>query len=235
MIKVLVALFFLGLNGYVYWYMGNQEVLPPRVAFSEFPNRLEGWQCDERDVLPREVLDNLRREGVHGRAVPPPGVGAQQRLDQQHIVPWSALDIWFDATCRDLRRVVSGGRGAANDPVASKRAAPPNALAWPSEVQEDFLRARFLTSRPSPENLKQALAAFESLSERFPRSVILQEELGRTRLLLGGRKLSDFSARSKPLPTAPLPSTRARPGAFVARSGRALPSPRFRERADPLE
>lgn len=107
------------------------------------------------------------------------------------IVPWSALDTWFDATCHDLRRVASGDRGI-DDPFAAKRAEQPNALTLPSEVQEDFLRARFLTSQPSPENLKQALAALESLSERFPRASILHEELGRTRLLLGGKKLSDF-------------------------------------------
>lgn len=60
MAKLLVALLFLGLNGYVYWYMGNEEVIPPRTSFAEFPNALGEWTCSERDVLEPEILNNLK-------------------------------------------------------------------------------------------------------------------------------------------------------------------------------
>ena len=60
MVKLVVALFFLGLNGYVYWYMGNDEVIPARTSFAEFPNVLGDWKCDERDVLEPEILNNLK-------------------------------------------------------------------------------------------------------------------------------------------------------------------------------
>ena len=60
MTKLVVALLFLGLNGYVYWYMGNEEVIPPRTSFAEFPNDLGDWTCGERDVLDQAILDNLK-------------------------------------------------------------------------------------------------------------------------------------------------------------------------------
>ncbi len=60
MTKLLVALFFLGLNGYVYWFMGSEEVTPPRHAFAEFPNQLGDWKCAQRDVLDDEILNNLK-------------------------------------------------------------------------------------------------------------------------------------------------------------------------------
>lgn len=60
MTKLIVALFFLGLNGYVYWYMGNEEVIPPRVAFEEFPNQIDDWKCGTRDVLDDAILNNLK-------------------------------------------------------------------------------------------------------------------------------------------------------------------------------
>lgn len=60
MLKLVVALFFLGLNGYVYWYMGNDEVIPARTSFAAFPNVLGDWKCDQRDVLEPEILSNLK-------------------------------------------------------------------------------------------------------------------------------------------------------------------------------
>jgi len=60
MTKLIVALLFLGLNGYVYWYMGNEEVTPPRSAFAAFPDDLGDWKCDQRDVLDKAILDNLK-------------------------------------------------------------------------------------------------------------------------------------------------------------------------------
>jgi EpsI family protein len=60
MTKLLVALLFLGMNGYVYWYMGSNEVLPARTSFATFPNQLGDWKCVERDVLDDAIIDNLK-------------------------------------------------------------------------------------------------------------------------------------------------------------------------------
>lgn len=60
MTKLAVALLFLGLNAYVYWYMGNEEVLPPRVAFERFPATVGEWRCQQRESLDRAVIDNLK-------------------------------------------------------------------------------------------------------------------------------------------------------------------------------
>ncbi len=60
MTKLIVALFFLGLNGYVFWYMGNDEVIPARNSFVEFPNDLGEWRCGEREILDKEILNNLK-------------------------------------------------------------------------------------------------------------------------------------------------------------------------------
>ncbi|MEZ4333564.1 MAG: EpsI family protein [Myxococcota bacterium] len=60
MTKLAVALLFLGLNGYVYWYMGSGEVIPPRAPFSKFPDTIGDWQCEEREALDPAVIDNLK-------------------------------------------------------------------------------------------------------------------------------------------------------------------------------
>ncbi len=57
--KIAAALVFLALNGYVYWFLGSEEVIPPREAFSIFPNEVEDWRCIGRETLDPEVIDNL--------------------------------------------------------------------------------------------------------------------------------------------------------------------------------
>jgi EpsI family protein len=59
MSKFLVAFVILGLNAYVYWYMGSDEVIPPREHFSEFPNEFGNWRCYEREVLDEKIVSNL--------------------------------------------------------------------------------------------------------------------------------------------------------------------------------
>lgn len=114
MIKLLVAFFFLGLNGYVYWYMGNLEVIPPRVEFIEFPNDFEGWHCGKRDVLDREVIDNLQVTdylscnfsspnepvpvhlyvGYHKRQTRDPNTGVVAAIHPpEHCLPGSGWDV----------------------------------------------------------------------------------------------------------------------------------------------
>jgi EpsI family protein len=59
MFKFLAAFTILSLNMYVYWYMGSEEVIPPRSPFAEFPNRLGDWHCDQRDSIDDKTLSNL--------------------------------------------------------------------------------------------------------------------------------------------------------------------------------
>lgn len=60
MTKFVAALLFLAMNGYVYWYLGNEEVIPPRTHFVEFPDRIDGWQCSFRETIEEKILNNLR-------------------------------------------------------------------------------------------------------------------------------------------------------------------------------
>jgi len=54
-----VAFLVLAMNAYVYWYMGSDEVIPPREHFSEFPDQFGSWRCYEREVLDKEIVSNL--------------------------------------------------------------------------------------------------------------------------------------------------------------------------------
>ena len=58
--KIAVALLLLALNGYVYWYLGSAEVVPPREQFSLFPDAIEDWRCSYRETLDDKTLNNLR-------------------------------------------------------------------------------------------------------------------------------------------------------------------------------
>ena len=60
MVKFLAAFVFLGLNAYVYWFLGSDEVIPPRTDFIAFPDDLDGWQCRSRETLDDKTLSNLR-------------------------------------------------------------------------------------------------------------------------------------------------------------------------------
>ena len=60
MFKFIAAFIILGLNGYVYWYMGSEEILPPRSQFAEFPNQFGDWRCLNRETMDDAILANLR-------------------------------------------------------------------------------------------------------------------------------------------------------------------------------
>lgn len=60
MFKFLAAFVILGLNAYVYWYMGRDEIIPPRVEFSQFPDQFGDWRCYNRDEIPEEIIANLQ-------------------------------------------------------------------------------------------------------------------------------------------------------------------------------
>jgi len=60
MFKFLAAFVILFLNTYVYWYMGSEEVIPPRSLFAEFPDELGDWRCTNRETMDDKILANLR-------------------------------------------------------------------------------------------------------------------------------------------------------------------------------
>lgn len=59
MIKILVALLFVGFNFYIYNYMATTEIHPPRTDFERFPLQLGSWTCPRREVMEQKVIDNL--------------------------------------------------------------------------------------------------------------------------------------------------------------------------------
>ncbi|MCZ7618483.1 MAG: EpsI family protein [Myxococcota bacterium] len=59
MLKLLVALAFLGLNAYVYYAFASEQVFPPRESFAAFPLELGDWRCKEREEMEPEVLSVL--------------------------------------------------------------------------------------------------------------------------------------------------------------------------------
>lgn len=58
--KIAAALTFVLLNGYVYWFMGSAEYVPPRTEFAQFPDDLDGWRCAGRETIDDKTLENLR-------------------------------------------------------------------------------------------------------------------------------------------------------------------------------
>jgi EpsI family protein len=59
MIKLSVALAFLGLNFYTYHYLATDPFFPDRKSFEDFPDQLEDWSCRERQLMDDETIGNL--------------------------------------------------------------------------------------------------------------------------------------------------------------------------------
>ncbi len=59
MIKLSVALMFLGFNFYTYHYLATDPIFPERASFYAFPDRLGDWTCADRQVLDDETIGNL--------------------------------------------------------------------------------------------------------------------------------------------------------------------------------
>ena len=59
MIKLLIAIGFLALNAYTYYFLAREAVIPPRESFLSFPNRLGSWHCRQRMGIEAEVIENL--------------------------------------------------------------------------------------------------------------------------------------------------------------------------------
>ena len=59
MIKILVALAFLGANFYIYNFLATREIHPPRATFASFPLQVGDWTCPKREVMESKVIENL--------------------------------------------------------------------------------------------------------------------------------------------------------------------------------
>jgi EpsI family protein len=59
MIKLCVALAFLGLNFYTYHYLATDPVFPGRERFEDFPDQLGDWTCLEHQLIDSETIGNL--------------------------------------------------------------------------------------------------------------------------------------------------------------------------------
>jgi EpsI family protein len=59
MIKLCVALAFLGFNFYTYHYLATDPVFPDRERFEDFPDQLGNWSCPEREKMGDAILTNL--------------------------------------------------------------------------------------------------------------------------------------------------------------------------------
>ena len=59
MIKLSVALAFLGLNFYTYHYLATDPVYVDRESFEEFPDQLGSWTCPERMLIEDDAINNL--------------------------------------------------------------------------------------------------------------------------------------------------------------------------------
>jgi len=59
MTKLIVAVAFLTVNFYTYYYLATEPVIPPRHEFAEFPLELDGWQCKSPIRMENSILRNL--------------------------------------------------------------------------------------------------------------------------------------------------------------------------------
>jgi len=58
-LAALVAAAMLGLNAYVFYFMGSEESLPPRISFDTFPRTIDDWHCRERESMGEEIEHRL--------------------------------------------------------------------------------------------------------------------------------------------------------------------------------
>lgn len=59
MIKILVAMAFLGANFYIYNFLATAEIHPPRERFNAFPMQLGSWTCPKHEIMEQKIIDNL--------------------------------------------------------------------------------------------------------------------------------------------------------------------------------
>jgi EpsI family protein len=57
--KIAAALFFIALNFYAYNNFANEDIVPPRVLFEEFPDQIGTWRCGHRESMDEDIINNL--------------------------------------------------------------------------------------------------------------------------------------------------------------------------------
>jgi EpsI family protein len=114
-IKTLVAVAFVGLNFYTYYFLANDRVYPERKSFGDFPLEFREWSCEEFGSMEPDTEINLGvtdyvicrysrpedRHGVdvyvgyHGSQVREEGGGAGENSihPPAHCLPGSGWDI----------------------------------------------------------------------------------------------------------------------------------------------
>ena len=137
MSKLLVAVVFVSLNAYVYYFMASEELYPARRSMADFPLALGDWHCANREKMTEDVLANLgvtdylictyqRRHpvglvnvyvGYHASQVRKEGGGSGGGLihPPKHCLPGSGWDI-IDST-----REVLDFQGLPGAPVEVNR------------------------------------------------------------------------------------------------------------------
>ncbi|MFK7894218.1 MAG: exosortase C-terminal domain/associated protein EpsI [Myxococcota bacterium] len=137
MLKFIAAFLVLGLNTYVYFYLGSSEVIPPRTEFLHFPDEIGAWECSNREVLDDEVINNLQVTdylscaymneednsglhlyiGYHERQTRDRGTGKASAIHPpEHCLPGSGWDV-IDST---IIPVTAGPGGEAKRFVIAK-------------------------------------------------------------------------------------------------------------------
>jgi EpsI family protein len=78
--KFLAACLFLALNFYTYYFLGREQIIPPRVNFALFPMQLGDWKCKQKERMTPETEKNLGAtdylicEFRSGSGLPPVGL-----------------------------------------------------------------------------------------------------------------------------------------------------------------
>jgi EpsI family protein len=58
-LRIAIAIGFLALNAYTYFFLARTRVIPPRESLASFPDDLGGWHCPRRLTVEAEVVANL--------------------------------------------------------------------------------------------------------------------------------------------------------------------------------
>ncbi len=59
MSKLIVAIAFLALNVYTYYFLAHQAVIPPRERLAAFPLEIEDWRCARNEPIDPAIIENL--------------------------------------------------------------------------------------------------------------------------------------------------------------------------------
>lgn len=58
-IKLIVAIAFISFNYFAYHSLASGDIIPERENFADFPDEIDGWECQKRGEMDQDILDNL--------------------------------------------------------------------------------------------------------------------------------------------------------------------------------